>query len=794
MDGTALTAAAVSGAAIVSTPASGDTYRLGEDIEVTVTFNRSVNVVTTGGLPSLALTIGTQTRQVGDYSYAGGSLTYVYTVAAGDFDDDGISVAAGALALNGGAINDARDSTVAASLGLGTHAIGDDAAHKVVTPPIVSSLTGNPATGGVFERGNRIEVTVTFNRAVDVTGTPRVALGIGTEERQASYVSGTGTTSLVFRYTVVRADSDGDGYSIGAGALTLNGGTIRGRPDGADAALGLTAINNAPNRRVDGNQFTVAAASGVTITSSPASGDTYGLGERIELAAEFTQRVEATGTPQVELTVGATVRQADYASGSGTNRLRFHYLVQGAGSGGSGAGGADADTTDGIAIPANGLALNGGAIVDARDATEAATLTHGTVAASASHKVDGTALAAPAVASVTVASPPPAGGSYGTGATIRVRVTFDRAVRVTGTPTLALAIGSARRRAAYELGSGTLDLVFRYQVQIGDLDPDGFGVPADALTPAGSIALDGGIAAGTPRPEATLDLGGNALTNQAGHAVEGLAPPPDPDGPDEPSEPVNRAPQVVDAPGGMVLELGRSATIDLAAVFQDPEGEALAYAAAASNPQVAAVSVSGSTLRIVAGARRADDRAGLGDGPERPVGVLGLRRQRRHGAVAGRRRRSAGGRHGAAAGGPGRAERRRHGVQLAGAGGHGPGDRGRRRRRPRRCRRRGLHPARRTLGRDRGVDSGRRDRRAGPGMVRGGDRGNRRRPAGAGPRTGAGGGSGGRLRPHRGGGHGARAGPRLHGADPGGAGGDWLAGACGARHRRPAGGGSLGPD
>ena len=41
----------------------------------------------------------------------------------------------------------------------------------------------------------------------------------------------------------------------------------------------------------------------------------------------FNRRVAVTGTPQVALTVGAQTRQADYASGTGTYTLTFHYTV-----------------------------------------------------------------------------------------------------------------------------------------------------------------------------------------------------------------------------------------------------------------------------------------------------------------------------------------------------------------------------------------------------------------------------------------------------------------------------------
>ena len=199
--------------------------------------------------------------------------------------------------------------------------------------------------------------------------------------------------------------------------------------------------------------------------------------------------------------------------------------------------------------------------------------------------------------------------------------------------------------------------------------------------------------------------------------------------------PADRAPVVVNAPDAVVLDPGGSTTIELARVFRDPNWRPAGLRGVVLGPGGGR----GVVVRFDAAhsgrARRADDRAGLGDGPGRPVGVFRLGRQRRHGAVAGRRRRGAGGRHGAAAGGPGQAERRRHGVPLAGSGGYGPGDCRRRRRRARRRRWRGLGCGRRTLGGDRGADSGRHDDRAGPGMVRGGDRGGGRRPADAGRAT-----------------------------------------------------------
>ncbi len=511
VDGTALTAPVVSGTAIASSPASGDTYGLGEQISVTVTFSRPVAVT---GTPQLALTIGTATRQA---NYASGtgtaSLTFGYTVVATDADTDGISVAASALGLNSGSINDARDGTTAASLGLGTSAITNSSSHLVdgsQGPPGVTGVTLNsPVVGDTFERGERIEVTVTFNKAVDVMGTPRLGLGIGSATRQASYASGTGTASLAFRYTVVQADADNDGISIGATALTLNSGTIKVAGGALDALLGLgaNAIENSSGHKVAGGTFTAASVMNFYPTRGVSLSRTHELGQQIEFTAIFTRTVTVTGTPQVALGIGSVTRQANYVSGSGTTTLLFRYTVQ-----------VGDNAVHGITVARNALTLNGGSINDARDGTFAASLVLPIPGGGVAVYVD-SSLGPPGVAGVAIGSPP-AGGTFVRGETIEVTVTFNKAVDVTGTPQLGLTIGSQTRRASYASGSGTASLVFRYTVVTGDVDTDGLGIGAAALSlNGGTIDVAGGSA------DALLGLGASAIDNSSSHKVLGGAEP-----------------------------------------------------------------------------------------------------------------------------------------------------------------------------------------------------------------------------------------------------------------------------
>ena len=112
-----------------------------------------------------------------------------------------------------------------------------------IVPPTVD---GTPSVSGAgtdaqWSVGETVGVTVTFSEAVDVDtsgGTPSIGIGLGgTAARSATYASGTGTTELVFEYTLVSGDSSHGYMAVTPDSLALNGGTIRSAGSGVDALL-----------------------------------------------------------------------------------------------------------------------------------------------------------------------------------------------------------------------------------------------------------------------------------------------------------------------------------------------------------------------------------------------------------------------------------------------------------------------------------------------------------------------------------------------------------------------------
>ena len=106
--------------------------------------------------------------------------------------------------------------------------------------------------------GGTLQVRVRFNEEVDVTGTPQLTVVNDTNANHTlSYASGSGSNELVFSLTIAagNAATDADDVlSIGANAVSLNGGTIKDK--GTNTA---STITNAASIGTAAGTITVTA-------------------------------------------------------------------------------------------------------------------------------------------------------------------------------------------------------------------------------------------------------------------------------------------------------------------------------------------------------------------------------------------------------------------------------------------------------------------------------------------------------------------------------------------------------
>ena len=134
------------------------------------------------------------------------------------------------------------------------------------------TAASSPTTGAHFRMGETLEIAASFSDKVIVDtsgGTPRLALAIGASvgnpNRNAEYVRGSGTTELIFAYTVMRMDADNTGVSIAQNGLKANGGNITS-VYGAAAPLAHASVSNDTDLRVD---WTMSPPSGGVCARTP---------------------------------------------------------------------------------------------------------------------------------------------------------------------------------------------------------------------------------------------------------------------------------------------------------------------------------------------------------------------------------------------------------------------------------------------------------------------------------------------------------------------------------------------
>ena len=113
-------------------------------------------------------------------------------------------------------------------------------------------------------------------------------------------------------------------------------------------------------------------------------------------------------------------------------------------------------------------------------------------------------------------------GEYGVGDVIRIMVTMDEVVNVTGQPILLLGTGDTTRAARYSEGSGTRELVFEYTVRNGDSSSDLDVYSENALQLNGGTIQDlSGNSAALTTPSGSDN---NSLASQAEIIVDAVAP------------------------------------------------------------------------------------------------------------------------------------------------------------------------------------------------------------------------------------------------------------------------------
>ena len=351
---------------------------------------------------------------------------------------DGIGMTA-SLDLAGGSIADTfgnilTDRTFSAPSNLSSVAVDGR----------ITSITGVTVDSGHYKQGEHIDIEVTFNKAITVTGSPKIGIDVGGNAKFAVYNSIAANT-LTFRYRVEANLNDADGIGMTT-SINVSEGTITDSGSNAvsGSSLDFTEPANLALVKVDNTAPTIDSVTTV-------AAGTYLLGQHLDVTVNFNEDIvvdSSSGTPKIVLTVGSNDRDALYNETESTARaLVFRYTVVDG----------DEDNSGGIGI-ASSIELEGGTIKDLAEHNAPTTIT---APDSSQVLVDA---AAPTITSVTTV----AAGGYSEGSHLDVTVNFSEAVTIgtdDGTPKIVLTVGDNDRDALYNASESTNTVVvFRYTV------------------------------------------------------------------------------------------------------------------------------------------------------------------------------------------------------------------------------------------------------------------------------------------------------------------------------------------
>ena len=227
----------------------------------------------------------------------------------------------------------------------------------------------------------------------------------------------------------------------------------------------------------------------------------YGIADRIEVTVTFSEDITVTGSPQLKLDIGGSAKTAAYESIDGRAAV-FSYTV------------AEWDNdTDGVAIGANKLTLNGGSIRDATD--NAADLSHEAIAAQIGHKVDGVRPRLSRFAFI-LSNPGASNGFYTAGEELYIDTVWSESIRFSDDPPPTVLVDFDGATKTFTFGNPFGLLSFIYMIQSGDYDADGPTVAAN------SIQLGGGWIRDTAGNPAVLTHG--ALAANSAFKVDAVLP------------------------------------------------------------------------------------------------------------------------------------------------------------------------------------------------------------------------------------------------------------------------------
>jgi hypothetical protein len=310
--------------------------------------------------------------------------------------------------------------------------------------PVFITRIGAAIPNGAYKQGASINIAVDFSTNVTVTGTPVIHLDMSGEVKDAKYLSGSGTSTLAFDYTVQSGDNTSDLEYTGTDALDLNLGGIKSVDNIKDVFLTLP---------VPKSSNSLSGTSDIEIDTTHPGAITISIPN--EIPANSSVTLNAEGGPLDSASWNDILSEIKANTGKGSNWIT-------------------GVENSNLSIVPNGsfAALKNNS--NAKAVIEADFIISKTKIYDKAGNYSDTDIVINShiMSKIIGVNSSSADGYYKAGGTISINVAFDEPVDVTGSPALCLETGVNDRLTNYISSSGTNTLTFSYTVQTGDTSND----------------------------------------------------------------------------------------------------------------------------------------------------------------------------------------------------------------------------------------------------------------------------------------------------------------------------------
>ena len=330
----------VSNPRIISITGPAGHYKVGDQLDLTLTFNEEVRVKSTNAYLQTAILTSTSGTSVHRYvgSTTAFSTTKIFraTVSSNVVSSQLRVWHAGSLTTN--VVDSDNNGLTAPTLPIVLEGVFLDN-----VAPTVESVTLAP---GQHNLGANLNFIVRFSEDVIVTGSPTLTFSIGTGIAKLATFNGVEAEAHrehQFTYTIAAGDS-GNGVSVTSFSSSYD---IKDRAGHLSQDLGGHTIAST----VDAKRPLLSSANAVS--SSAIDSSFAKAGDVLTITANFDEAVTVTGAPKLLLGIGtSTALEADFAGllNTSVSSHTFTYTVL--------------DSQDG-AVTIAGIDVSGGSVVDA---------------------------------------------------------------------------------------------------------------------------------------------------------------------------------------------------------------------------------------------------------------------------------------------------------------------------------------------------------------------------------------------------------------------------------------------